>query len=302
MYMKIGELYKLSESAGIPRVAVVNPYDPETLMLILELVWQGKIEADLIGETGRISKLVKQLSPNTQYQTEKMALHSSESPAIFACDLLQRQKASILLKGDIHTGDFLKAVIKTGLVKAQRLLTHVAVYEIPNRKLIFITDPSVCIQPDTEQQIKIVSNAVELLHQVGYSNPKVAILSSVEYEEPRIPSSMPDRRLLQLFRHGGAVIEGPLGLDNAVSAEAAAKKHLTGQIRGDADILLVPNMDCGNLLCKGLRYLGSLNCGNLILGASVPIVFTSRSANYIERLNSLRLACAVQNKQQEVKE
>lgn len=294
MYTKISELFTLPIATENPRVAVVNPYDPETLGWLLELASNNIIELDLIGNTKHIRELLMKLKPNSLYDSRRVVIHSSENPAQFACELIKSHKTSVLMKGDIHTSEFLKAIIKSSLVKPNCLLTHLVVYEVPNHKLVYITDPSICIEPNTEQKIKIVSNAVEQLHSWGYKKPKVAALSSVEYEDPMIPSSVLDARLLSMFNHGEAVIEGPLGLDNAVSTDAATKKHLKGEIQGDADILLVPNMDCGNLLCKGLRYLGALNCGNLILGSSVPIVFTSRSANYFERLNSLNLAISLQ--------
>jgi phosphotransacetylase len=199
------------------------------------------------------------------------------------------------MKGYLHTDEMLHAVLRreTGL-RTDRLLSHVFILEVPTyHKLLLITDAAINIHPGISEKASITQNAVDLARRIGVERPKVAALSSVETINPNIPSTIDAACLSKMADRGqirGAIVDGPLAFDNAISAEAAADKAIDSPVAGDADILVVPDLDAGNILSKNLEYLASAKVAGIVMGAVAPMVLTSRSDPPRARVYSLALA------------
>jgi len=212
-----------------------------------------------------------------------------------AVDLVRKGEASILMKGYLHTDEMLHAVLQhdTGL-RTDRLLSHVFVLEVPTyHKLLLITDAAININPDINQKAAITQNAVDLARKLGVERPKVAALSSVETVNPNIPSTVHAACLSKMAERGqikNAIVDGPLAFDNAISAEAARDKGIVSPVSGDVDVVVAPDLDSGNILSKNLEYLARAKMAGIVMGASAPVVLTSRSDPPRARVYSLALA------------
>ncbi len=218
-----------------------------------------------------------------------------EAAAQYCVELCRNGSAQALMKGSLHTDVMMHAVMQsqTGLRGARRL-SHVFVMDAPAyAKPLLITDAAINIQPTLEDKVDILKNAIELAHALGIVTPKVAILSAVETVNAKIASTidaaalckMADRKQIE-----GAILDGPLAFDTAISAEAARIKGLHSAVAGDVDILLVPDLESGNMLAKQLEYLGGAKTSGIVLGASMPIILTSRADSAEDRLASCALA------------
>ncbi len=212
-----------------------------------------------------------------------------------AVDLVREGEAEVLMKGYLHTDEMLRAVLQheSGL-RTDRLLSHVFVLEVPTyHKLLMITDAAININPDIPQKASITQNAVDLAQKLGVEVPKVAALSSVETINPNIPSTVHAACLSKMAQRGqikGAIVDGPLAFDNAISAEAADDKGIVSPVAGDVDVVVVPDLDAGNILSKNLEYLASAKMAGVVMGATAPVVLTSRSDPPRARVYSLALA------------
>jgi phosphotransacetylase len=212
-----------------------------------------------------------------------------------AVELVREGEADILMKGHLHTDDFLRAVLRsaTGL-RTDRLLSHCFVLQIPSyHKLLVITDAAINIAPDMVQKAAIVQNAIDLLRQLDVDVPKVAALSAVETINPKIPSTVDAACLHKMSERGQikfGLVDGPMAFDNAISATAAREKGIKSEVAGDVDVLLAPDLDAGNILYKNLEYLASARVAGIVMGARAPIVLTSRSDPPEARVHSLALA------------
>lgn len=200
-----------------------------------------------------------------------------------------------LMKGSLHTDELMSAVVDkaTGL-RGDRRISHAFLFDLPRYpKLLALADCVVNIAPDLRTKRDILGNAVELLQRLGIASPKVGIVAAVETVNPAIPATLDAQALVALAREGafaGAVVEGPFGFDNAISAEAARIKQMSTQVAGDADLLLMPDLNAGNMLYKSFVYIGGGDCAGLVLGARVPIVITSRADSLQSRIASVALA------------
>jgi phosphotransacetylase len=204
-------------------------------------------------------------------------------------------EADVLMKGYLHTDEMLHAVLQreTGL-RTDRLLSHVFVLEVPTyHKLLLITDAAINIHPDITAKGSITQNAVDLARKLGAERPKVAVLSSVETINPNIPSTVHAACLSKMADRGqirGAIVDGPLAFDNAISLEAAGEKGIDSPVSGDVDVVVVPDLDAGNILFKNLEYLANAKVAGVVMGAKAPVVLTSRSDPPRARVFSLALA------------
>jgi phosphate acetyltransferase/phosphate butyryltransferase len=203
---------------------------------------------------------------------------------------------SALMKGSLHTDELMSAVVhkSTGL-RGERRISHAFVFDMPRYpKLLALADCVVNIAPQMQVKCDILSNAIELLRRIGVARPKVAIVAAVETINPAIQATLDAQALADLGRAqglwGDAIVEGPFGFDNAISAEAARTKGIASEVAGDADLLLVPDLNAGNMLYKSFVYLGGGECAGLVLGARVPIVLTSRADSLVARVASVALA------------
>ena len=285
-------LGKIMHSKAGYRVAVAAPNEDSIMEMLEEAVNAGLIKVWLVGDKASITHSLEGRNLPEGSFTIVHAEHHEVAES--ACKLVADGVCDILMKGNIHTDELLRAVIRGKLIDKGRRISHVYAILRPDASPIFISDPSISIYPALNEKEQIIENAVELLHRIGYKKPRVAILSSVENISDKIKSSQDAAELTRLFSHReDCVVSGPLGLDNAVSPLAAAKKKITGELAGNADVLIVPDLDSGNMLSKGLIYIAGMSAAGVLCGTKCPVVFTSRSAGKEERMNTLCFACLI---------
>lgn len=288
--------FLLNRAKALPRVvtAVVNPVNMLTLSSAKQACDEGLIEPILVGDIRQIQTLAEELDWDLHDLRLLQAGDEAESAAI-SCAQAGKGEAGALMKGHLHTDTLLRAVLKrdAGLRTASRL-SHVFHMTLPGSdKALSITDAVINVQPSIIDKVHIARNAIQLMHALGYESPRMAILSGTEEVSSSMPSSQDAAELTKLAAIGaitGARIEGPLGFDNAISTEAARIKGISGQVSGNADILLVPNLESGNFLFKQMVYFMSATAAGLVLGARVPIILTSRADPLTARLASCALS------------
>lgn len=212
-----------------------------------------------------------------------------------AVELAKSGEIDIIMKGKIQTRDLLKAIVSREKgIRKSKVLSHVALYELPTyHKLVLSTDGGMILTPSIEEKEAIIKNAVQVFHQLGYTEPKVAILSAAENVNPKLQDSIDGALLKEMNQTGkitGCIIEGPISLDLALSQRIAEEKSYQGLITGDADILLVPNITSGNVLGKAFSVIANGKMAGVVMGAEVPIILTSRGSTTEEKLNSIILS------------
>lgn len=212
-----------------------------------------------------------------------------------ACTLAQRGAVHVLMKGSLHTDELMAAIVnKHSGLRGDSRISHAFLFDLPRYpKLLALADCVVNIAPSLQAKRSILGNAVSLLRRVGIANPKVGIVAAVETVNPAIPATLDAVALVEMAAQGawpGAIVEGPFGFDNAISAEAARIKKIESQVSGDADLLLMPDLNAGNMLYKSFIYIGGGECAGLVLGTKVPVVLTSRADSLRSRIASVGLA------------
>jgi phosphate acetyltransferase/phosphate butyryltransferase len=220
---------------------------------------------------------------------------SAPDAALRACALARSKELRALMKGALHTDELMAAVVnKEHGLRGSSRISHAFVFDLPRyHKLLALADCVVNIAPDLKTKKDILGNALGLLHKLGIAQPKVGIVAAVEVVNPAIPATLDAQALVDMAHAGawpGAMVEGPFGFDNAFSAEAARIKKMDSQVAGDADLLLMPDLNAGNMLYKSFNYVGGGDCAGLVLGAQVPIVLTSRADSLQSRMASVALA------------
>jgi phosphotransacetylase len=219
----------------------------------------------------------------------------SHAAAAKAVEIVREGQAETLMKGSLHTDELMAEVVRkdTGL-RTERRISHVFIMDVPTYpKPLAVTDAAINIFPDLETKVDIVQNAIDMAHALGRERPKVAILSAVETVTPKIPSTIDAAALCKMAERGqitGALLDGPLAFDNAISKEAAAIKGIRSEVAGDPDILLVPDLEAGNMLAKQLSFLANADAAGIVLGARVPIILTSRADTVRARMASCAVA------------
>jgi phosphate acetyltransferase len=286
-------LIELSRDLEPVAVAVAFPVDDVSLLGATEAARQHLIEPVLVGPKSRILQVARAAGQDVSgYRI--VEAETAEAAAEQAVGLCRKAECAALMKGSLHTDVLMREVTRsdTGL-RGTRRLSHVFVMDVPNYpKLLLITDAAVNIVPTLEEKADIVQNAIDLAHVLGIAQPKVAILSAVETVTPKIASTIDAAALCKMADRGqitGGIVDGPLAFDNAVSLRAARLKHIVSPVAGQADILVVPDLESGNMLAKQLEYLADAESAGIVLGARVPIVLTSRADSAKARLAS----CAV---------
>jgi phosphate butyryltransferase len=210
--------------------------------------------------------------------------------------LVKDGKAGILMKGLIHTAEFLRSLLskEEGLRQAGKLLSHVYVLEVPSLgRLLLVTDSAFNIAPDVEAKAAIASNAAMVAHCLGMAKPRIAAVAAVEVVNPKMPATLDAAELARRGKAGAFpdfILEGPFGLDNAISPAAASLKGVQGEVAGRADILLVPDIETGNIFCKGFAFLGGGSLAGVLAGAKAPVVLCSRADSDKAKLYSIALA------------
>ena len=254
---------------------------------------RGLIVPWLIGPEARIWSIAEGLGIDlTGVHIE--AVEHSHAAAARAAELAAAGTVEMLIKGSLHTDELMHAVISTPALRTKRRISHVFRFDVPAYpKPLIVTDAAINIAPTLEEKADIVSNAIDLARVLGVARPKVAILAAVETVSTKMASTLDAAALCKMADRGqiaGGLLDGPLAFDNAISAEAARIKGIRSEVAGDADILLVPDLEAGNMLAKQLDYLaGAAGCG-IVLGARVPIALTSRADGEASRLASAALA------------
>ncbi len=275
------------------RAAVVYPCDEGSLAAAVEAAGAGLIEPVLVGPPDRIDEIAAGHGLNIAAFRVVEAADDHEAAAR-AVELVRKGEAEMLIKGALHTDVLLHEVVQreTGL-RTERRLSHAFIMDVPTyHKPLVLTDCAINIYPTLEDKISICQNAIDLVHTLGVALPKVAVLSAVETVNPKITATLEASALCKMADRGqitGGLVDGPLAMDNAISKTAAEVKHIRSEVAGDADVLLVPDLEAGNMLAKQLTFMANADAAGIVLGARVPIVLTSRSDNVQARLAS----CAV---------
>lgn len=274
--------------------AVVHPLSDVALLGAVEAAEAGLITPVLVGPSARIQRLAEahdfDLSSFEMVDTEDDLEAAAKGVA-----LCRTGRCEALMKGSLHTDHFMHAAMadQTGL-RTRRRISHVFVLDVPTYpRTLLITDAAVNIYPTLEDKVDIVQNAIDLAHVLGIAEPKVALLSAVETVTPRITSTIDAAALCKMADREqitGGLIDGPLAYDNAVDRRAAKIKHIRSRVAGRADVLVVPDLESGNMLAKQLEYLAEAAAAGVVVGARVPIVLTSRSDNAKTRLASAAVA------------
>lgn len=294
MITRLQELIELAQQKPPTRVAVAAAAHKLVLQSVQRAVELGLIIPLLIGRADDIRAEAAAIGWELR-DDQIVPTTTNKASATVAVDLVRKGAADIVMKGYLHTDEMLRAVLdhQTGL-RTDRLLSHVFVLEVPTyHKLLLITDAAININPDIPQKAAITQNAVDLARKLGIECPKVAALSSVETINPNIPSTVHAACLSKMAERGqirGAIVDGPLAFDNAISATAARDKGINSPVAGDVDIVVVPDLDAGNILSKNLEYLASAKMAGIVIGAAAPVVLTSRSDPPRARVYSLALA------------
>jgi phosphotransacetylase len=274
--------------------AVAHPCEITALEGPLEAAKKGLIVPILVGPTEKIRAVAKSHKIDLGKTTIIDAPHSHASAAR-AVELVREGKAELLMKGSLHTDELLMAVIarETGL-RTQRRMSHVFLMDVPTyHKPILITDAAINIAPTLEDKVDICQNAIDIAQVMGVARPKVAILAAVETVTSKMPATLDAAALCKMADRKqitGGLLDGPLAFDNAISKEAAQIKGIESEVAGDPDILLVPDLEAGNMVAKLLSFLAKADSAGLLLGARVPIILTSRADSVRSRIASCAVA------------
>jgi phosphotransacetylase len=286
------------EIRAVP-TAVAHPCDESSLKGALDAGAAGMIQPILVGPEGKIRGVAEKLGVDIG-AAEIVDVPHSHAAAAKAVELVRTGHAQLIMKGSLHSDELLAEIARreTGL-RTERRISHVFIMDVPTYpRTLFITDAAVNIFPDLEAKRDIVQNAVDLHVGLGLGAPKVAILSAVETVTPKIPSTIDAAALCKMADRGqivGAELDGPLAFDNAISPEAARIKGIRSAVAGQAQILIVPDLEAGNMLAKNLTFLSNADAAGIVLGARVPIILTSRADQVRARMASCAVAAIYAN-------
>jgi phosphate butyryltransferase len=287
----------VKQQERVKKVVVASAADEHTLQAVFRAKEDGLVEPILIGEKEQVKQVLTKLG---EFLPEEMLVDAAEpkEAAIKAVAMINAGKADFIMKGKLQTSDLLKAVVdKEKGLRTGNVMSHMAIHELESyHKLLAVTDGGMMTYPDLDKKRQIIENAVSTFRGMGYENPKVAVLAAVEKVNPKMPETVEADQLKQMNEDGiitGCIVEGPISYDLAWSKESAAIKGFESPVVGDADIMLVPNIQTGNILGKCLTYSAGAKMAGFIIGAKCPIVLTSRGASAEEKYLSLALCAAI---------
>ncbi|CUA81625.1 MULTISPECIES: phosphate acetyltransferase [Gulbenkiania] len=296
------DIYAQARALGPLPMAVAHPCSREALLGAVEASQHGIAVPILVGPGSKIARLAEELDVDLT-PFEVIDVPHSHAAAETAVALVREGRAAMLMKGSLHTDEFMTEVLarNTG-VRTERRISHVFIMRVESYpRYLFITDAAINIDPDLATKRDICQNAIDLTHALGIPLPKVAILAAVETVSPAMRSTIDAAALCKMADRGqitGAVLDGPLAFDNAISHAAASTKGIASQVAGEPDILLVPDLESGNMLAKQLTYLAAAASAGVVMGARVPIVLTSRAEDAAGRLASASVACLLAHRKQ----
>ena len=291
---KYDRLISEAKRSAAAKAIVVHPCDETSLRGAVDAAATGLISATLVGPAATIKKVAREHNLDIG-KCELVDVAHSDAAASKAVELIRAGQGELLMKGSLHTDELMRPVTAsaTGL-RTERRISHVFIMDVPTYpETLFITDAAINIFPDLDAKRDIVQNAIDLFTQIGLGKPRVAILSAVETVTTKIPSTIDAAALCKMADRGqitGAILDGPLAFDNAIDPEAARIKGIHSPVAGRAQILVVPDLEAGNMLAKNLVYLSKADSAGLVLGARVPIVLTSRADSVRSRMASCAAA------------
>jgi phosphate butyryltransferase len=297
------EMISAARQVGPVPIAVAAAHDSEVLRAVHRAQRNGMIEATLVGDWPAIEAYATQVGADL---TGMSILHEPDPQraALQVVEQARNGRARVVVKGQVKTSDLLSVALNRHIgIRGHGFLSHVGIFELPGmERLIYLSDSGVVVYPDVYQKLEIIKNVVRVAHLFGVQEPKVAILAASETVHPKIPASIDALALSRMAEQGwveGAVVDGPLGLDLAISPRAAELEESDSPIAGMADVLIVPNVEAGNIVAKGLQYFAHSRMAGLVVGARVPIIISSRAdsaeTRYLSLAMAVILACQAQS-------
>jgi phosphate acetyltransferase len=296
-HTKYRKLLEYCKELPPTRTAVAHPCDESSLRGALDAARLRLIAPVLCGPRSRIEGIAKQHALDLA-GIEIVDAPYSQASAAKAVDLVREGRAEALMKGSLHTDELMGAVVsREGGLRTARRISHCFVMDVPSHEnTLIVTDAAVNIAPTLEDKVDIVQNAIDLAHALHFSEARVAILSAMETVNPKVPSTIEAAALCKMADRGqitGGILDGPLALDNAISLESVKIKMIDSPVAGRANILVVPDLEAGNMLAKSLSFLAGADAAGIVLGAKVPIILTSRADSVTTRLASCAVATLV---------
>ena len=296
------KLIKLTKNMAAIKTAVVHPVDPLSLQAAIDAATEGLIIPILVGPKDKILAAALEAKLDISAYPIISTCHSNESAEV-AVKLAREHKVDALMKGKIHTKELMEPAVnkETGLLTGRRM-SHIFYVEAPDYfKPLFISDAALNIRPNLQEKKDITQNAIDLFRILGFGTPKVAIVCAVETVDAEMQSTLDAAALSKMADRGeitGAIVDGPLAFDNAISIESAREKNIKSEVAGYADIIIVPDIESGNMLYKEMTYMSGMEAAGMVMGASVPIILTSRGSDDISRKASCAMALVyVRNKE-----
>lgn len=298
---KYDRLVAVAQSLPRLKVAVVHACDAASLGAVFEAAELGLIEPILVGPKAKIAAAAEALGKSIATFRVVDAPHS-HAAAEAAVELVRSGQAEALMKGSLHTDELMAAVVRRdGGLRTARRISHCFVMDVPGHETaLIITDAAVNIAPTLEDKVHIVQNAIDLARAMRVDPVRVAVLSAMETVNPKVPSTIEAAALCKMADRGqitGGIVDGPLALDNAIDLGAAKIKKIQSPVAGQANVLVVPDLEAGNMLAKSLTFLADADAAGIVLGARVPIILTSRADSTITRLASCAVASLVADAQ-----
>ena len=296
-HQKYERLIARARQVAPPVVAVAHPCERGALEAAIDAARLGLIAPILVGPGREIRAIAAAAALDIAALQIEESEHSRDS-ALRAVELVRAGKAEALMKGSLHTNELMSAVVRSdGGLRTARRLSHCFVMDVPGHDdPLIITDAAINIFPALADKIDILQNAIDLANALGITPVRAAILSAVETVNPKIPSTIEAAALCKMSDRGqitGAIVDGPLALDNAISLGAAAIKHLSSPVAGCANVIMVPDLEAGNMLAKSLTFLAGADAAGIVIGARVPIILTSRADSVHARLASCAVASLI---------
>lgn len=297
MIKTFDEVISKVKSQSMKKVAVAVAQDEPVLEAIRDAKKNGIADAILVGNKEEIIKIAETIGMNID-EYEIIDEKDVNKASIETVKLVSSGRADMMMKGLVDTATFLRAVLNKEVgLRTGKQMSHIAIFEVPGYdRLLFVTDAAFNMYPELKEKIDIIKNAVQVAHALENNMPKVAPICAVEVVNPSMPATLDAANLSKMNERGqikGCIIDGPLALDNALSKEAAAHKKISGPVAGEADILLMANIEAGNAVYKCLTYTTESKNGGLLMGAAAPVIVTSRADSPETKMNSIALASLV---------
>jgi phosphate acetyltransferase len=296
-HIKYQRLIDFCKALPPTTVAVAHPCDETSLSGAMDAAKLGLIVPILVGPKDRIEATAKKFGIELG-NTEIVDVEHSHAAATRAVELVREGRAEALMKGSLHTDELMGEVVRrdTGL-RTSRRVSHCFVMDVPSySETLIVTDAAVNIAPTLRDKVDIIQNAIDLAHALNFAEVRVALLSAMETINPDVPSTIEAGALCKMADRGqitGAIVDGPLALDNAINLESVAIKKIDSPVAGRANVLVVPDLESGNMLAKSLSFLAGADAAGIVLGAKVPIILTSRADSVMTRLASCAVAACV---------